>query len=104
MVLKAEAEAKDGTNKTWTFIVKDQINGAANNSRIVGAASLRNGNNPVPSLFLLDAEKKAVTFCERDTNGVWQVVRNLPLPFSEFSELRAVQFGGTGRTASRSSA
>lgn len=96
VVLKAEAEAKDGTNKTWTFIVKDQINGAANNSRIVGAASLRNGNNPVPSLFLLDAEKKAVTFCERDTNGVWQVVRNLPLPFSEFSELRAVQFGGTG--------
>lgn len=90
VVLKAEAGAKDGADQNWTFIVKDQINGAANNSRIVGAASLRNGNNPVPSLFLLDAERKAVTFCERDTNGVWQVVRNLPLPFSEFNELRAV--------------
>ncbi len=94
VVLKADAETKAATNKTWSFIVKDQINGAANNSRIVGAAALRNGSGT--SLFLLDAERKAVTFCERDTNGVWQVVRNLPLPFSEFSELNAVQFGGTG--------
>ena len=94
VVLKADAETKAATNKTWSFIVKDQINGAANNSRIVGAAALRNGSGT--SLFLLDAERKAATFCERDTNGVWQVVRNLPLPFSEFSELNAVQFGGTG--------
>jgi hypothetical protein len=68
--------------------VKDQINGAAGNSRIVGAAALRNGTNAVPSLFLLDAERKALTLCERGTNGVWEVVRNVLLPFTEFNELQ----------------
>ena len=94
VVLKSDASQKDTTNKTWTLTVKDQINGAAGNSRIVGACPLRNGANAVSSLFLLDAERKAVTVSERDTNGVWQVIRNLPLPFSEFSELRPVALGG----------
>jgi len=93
VVLKADADSKTDTNKTWTFAVKDQINGAASNSRIVGAASLRNGTNAVGSLFLLDAERKSVTLCERDTNGVWQVVRNLLLPFTEFNELQPVALG-----------
>src|SRR5439155_15535994 len=44
VVLKADAEPKNAnTNKTWAFAVKDQINGAAGNSRIVRAAPLRNG-------------------------------------------------------------
>ena len=94
VVLKADAEQKDATNKTWSFTVKDQINGAASNSRIVGACPLKNGNNAVASLFLLDAERKAVTLSERDSNGVWQVIRNLPLPFSEFTELQPVALGG----------
>lgn len=85
-----KAETKNETNKTWLFTVKDQINGAGSNSRIVGAASLRNGTNGVPSLFLLDAERKALTLCERDSNGVWQVIRNVLLPFSEFTELQPV--------------
>jgi hypothetical protein len=94
VVLKADAEQRDATNKTWTLTVKDQINGAAGNSRIVGACPLRNGNNAVASLFLLDAERKAVTISERDTNGVWQVIRNVLLPFTEFTELRPVALGG----------
>jgi hypothetical protein len=92
VVLKSDAEQKD--TKTWTLTVKDQINGAASNSRIVGASPLRNGNNAVASLFLLDAERKAVTISERDTNGVWQVIRNVQLPFTEFTELRPVALGG----------
>jgi len=92
VVLKSDAEQQD--TKTWTLTVKDQINGAASNSRIVGASPLRNGSNPVASLFLLDAERKAVTVSERDTNGVWQVIRNALLPFTEFSELRPVALGG----------
>lgn len=80
--------------KTWSFKVKDQVNGAANNSRIIGAAPLRNGTNAVASLFLLDAERKAVTLSERDSNGVWQVIRTLPLPFTDFTELRPVALGG----------
>ncbi len=87
-------ESKDGDKRNWGFAVKDQINGASGNSRIVGAAPLRNGASAVASLFLLDAERKAVTLCERDTNGVWQVARNVPLPFSEFNELRPVALGG----------
>lgn len=87
--------AREGTNQTWSFHVKDQINGAASNSRIVGAASLRNGTNAIASLFLLDAERKTLTLSERDTNGVWQVVRNLPLPFTEFTALEPVALGGT---------
>ena len=93
VVLKAEAGSGSSTNKTWAFAVKDQINGAAINSRIVGAAPLRNGTNPVASLFLLDAERKSVTLCERDTNGVWQVIRNLLLPFTEFNELQPLALG-----------
>lgn len=94
VVLKAETGSDGGTNKTWAFIVRDQINGASSQSRIVGAAPLREGTNALPALFLLDAERKALTLCERDTNGVWQVARNVSLPFAEFTELRPIALGG----------
>ena len=89
-----KAETKNETNKIWVFTVKDQINGAGSNSRIVGAASLSNGASSVPSLFLLDAERKALTLCERDSNGVWQVIRNVLLPFSDFTELQPLALRG----------
>jgi hypothetical protein len=56
---------------------------------------LPNGTNAVPSIFLLDAEHKQLTLCERDAAGVWQVVRNIDLPVSDFGGLRSVQLGGT---------
>jgi len=84
------------TNKpVWVFRVKDQINGAFSDSRIVGATAVMNGTNAVPSLFLLDAEHKQLTLCERDTNGVWRVTRNVDLPVSDFSGLQSVALGGT---------
>ena len=76
-----------------SFQVKEQINGVASNSRIVGAAALFNGTNRVASLFLLDAERKSLTLCERDAAGVWQVVRNRNLPVSDFTGLHAVGLG-----------
>ena len=79
----------------WVFRVKDQINGASSDSRIVGATAVVNGTNAVPSLFLLDAEHKQLTLCERDTNGVWRVARNVDLPVSDFSGLQSVALGGT---------
>jgi hypothetical protein len=97
VVLKSDGG--DGTNRTWSFTVKDQINGAAQNSRLVGAAPIRNGNNTVDSLFLFDAEKKVVTLSERNTNGTWQVVRNTTLPFTEFTELAALKLGATNANA-----
>src|SRR5207248_3254418 len=78
VVLKPDASQQNSTNKGWAFTVKEQINGSTPNSRLVGAAAVPNGTNPVASLFLLDAERKVLTLCERDKAGVWQVVRNLP--------------------------
>jgi hypothetical protein len=95
VVLKAKAASQDSSNGAgWVFEVKDQINGAGSNSRLTGAAALPRGTNTVASLFLLDAERKALTLCERDGAGVWQVVRNVPLPIAEFNGLQPVALGG----------
>jgi hypothetical protein len=90
-------EGGPGTNgkPAWSFVVKEQINGASSDSRIAGAAALRNGTNAIASIFLLDSERKALTLCERDAAGVWQVARNVPLPVSDFTSLRAVALGSS---------
>jgi FG-GAP-like repeat len=99
VVLRPE-QSQQGINKAaWSFVVKEQINGAASNSRIVAAASLRNGTNRIDSLFLLDAERKVLTLCDRNSAGTWQVVRNLPLPLTDFRSLQAVALGGTNPNA-----
>ncbi|HEV2692435.1 MAG TPA: VCBS repeat-containing protein [Verrucomicrobiae bacterium] len=97
-----EQKPKDTTTTNapdWTFRVKDQINGAASDSRITGATVVPNGKKAVPSLFLLDEEHKQLTLCERDTNGVWQVVKNIELPVASFPSLGTVQLGGTASVA-----
>jgi hypothetical protein len=94
VVWQVETNSAD-SKPTYSFRVKEQINGASSNSRIVAAAALPNGTNRIASLFLLDAERKALTLCDRDSSGVWQVVRNLPLPVSDFSGLQAVALGAT---------
>ena len=94
VVLEPEAKVAGSTNPpNWKFTVKDQINGSASDSRIVGAATVVNGANPVPSLFLFDAEHKQLTLCERDAAGVWQVVKNLDLPVTTFSAISSVTLG-----------
>ena len=80
----------------WSFRVKDQINGSASDSRIISVAVASNGRNKVPALFLLDAEHKQLTLSERDTNGVWQVIKNIDLPASGFGRVRSVDLGGPG--------
>jgi hypothetical protein len=96
VVLEQQTKTQDSTNKpTWVFRVRDQINGASSDSRIVGATAVSNGTNAVPSLFLLDAEHKQLTLCKRDTNGVWRVARNVDLPVSDFRGLQSVALGGT---------
>jgi hypothetical protein len=94
VVLKNDGGPGTNGKPAWSFYVKEQINGASSDSRITGAAALRNGTNGIASIFLLDAERKALTLCERDAAGVWQVVRNLPLPVSDFTSLRSVALGG----------
>lgn len=94
VVLKPEADAANPKNKPgWVFQVKEQINGAASNSRLIGATAVPHGTNAIPALFLLDAERKALTLCERDAAGVWQVVRNVALPVTDFTGLQSVAWG-----------
>jgi hypothetical protein len=96
VVLERDAKTQGSTNQPeWAFRVKDQINGAESDSRIIGATAIRNGTNAAPSIFMLDAEHKQLTLCERDTNGVWQIVRNVDLPVTDFSGLQSVALGGT---------
>jgi hypothetical protein len=93
VVLKSEKGAGDAAKATWSFVVKEQINGAAANSRILSAAPLAGGGQ-TPVLFLLDAERKALTVCERDAAGVWQAARNVQLPVSDFTALHPVALHG----------
>ncbi len=94
VVLKPDASVTGPTGRSgWKFVVKDQINGSAGNSRLVAAAAVPNGTNTIPALFLLDSEKKVLTLCQRDASGVWQVVRNIPLPVSDFGGLQPLALG-----------
>jgi FG-GAP-like repeat len=94
VVLEPEPKIAGSTNgPVYKFRVKDQINGSASDSRLVGAAAVVNGTNAVPSLFLFDAEHKQLTLCERDAAGVWQVVKNVDLPVTGFAALGAVKLG-----------
>jgi FG-GAP-like repeat len=95
VVLERATGSQISTNKPgWVFRVKDQINGAASDSRIVGATTARNGTNAAPSIFLFDAEHKQLTLCERDATGVWQVVRSVDLPATDFNRVQTVALGG----------
>lgn len=93
--LRAVTLEKDA-NGAWSFRVREQINGSASNSRIVAGAALREGKEKIPAMFLFDAEKKVLTLTQRDQAGVWKVVRNLPLPVTDFNAAQAVSFGNAG--------
>jgi hypothetical protein len=90
VVLQGDAS----TPGAWVFDVREQINGASANSRLVGAAALAREGGGVPTLFLLDVERKALSLCQRDDSGVWQVRSNIRLPFHEFSALVPLAFDG----------
>ena len=95
VVLERGEKISGSTNQpSWVFRVKDQINGAASDSRIVGATSIKSGKNSTPSIFLFDAEHKQLTLSERDKAGVWQVIRNVELPVTDFERVESVAFGG----------
>lgn len=84
VVLKANEGAQ------WSFDVKEQINGAASNSRLAAATALSQEGKAIPAIFLFDAERKALTLTERNESGVWEVTRNIALPFTDFQTLRPI--------------
>lgn len=103
VVLQKETEVLSNTNQPqWVLRITDQINGVARDSQIVGATMVKNGANGVPSLFLLDAQYNQLTLCQRNTAGVWRVVRNIPLPVSGFNGLQTVALGGARSSAVQS--
>lgn len=96
VVLEAEERAPSATNDArWVFRVKEQINGAASNSRLVAAAPLPQANGVPALLLLLDAERKAITLCERGADAIWRATREVPLPLADFRSLQPLALGGT---------
>jgi hypothetical protein len=95
-VVLQKGGATEASAQGWSFVVKDQINGAASNSRIVAATALPTAQSKIPWLFLLDAEKKCLSVCEKDTNGAWKVLRSQALPFAEFNELYPITLAKVG--------
>jgi hypothetical protein len=94
-VILQQGEQKETNNRPrWTFTVKEQINGAASNSRLIGAAALPHGPKNLPVMFLLDGERKALTVTEKDKAGVWHVLRNIPLPATDFLGLEGMSLAG----------
>ncbi len=92
--LRAVVLVSDGGEKpSWSFTVREQINGASSSSRIVAATTLAQAGSRSPLLFLLDAERKALTVSERDTNGVWKVAKTVELPVTDFTALAPVGLG-----------
>jgi hypothetical protein len=81
---------KSNEGSQWTFDVKEQINGSASNSRLAAATSLKQQGSKVPALFLFDAERKLLTLSERNDSGVWEVTKNIALPFTDFQALKAI--------------
>lgn len=84
----------EGTNKaSWSFVVREQINGASSNSRLVAATPMTAPGDKTPVLCLLDAERKVLTVAQRDGVGTWKIQKNLSLPVTEFSSAEAVATG-----------
>jgi hypothetical protein len=93
VMVPEKSSPADSPQSGWTFKVKEQINGSSPDSRIIGATAFRCSTNRNLTIFLLDAEHKALTCCERDETGGWQPVRNLQLPLNEFSKLDPLALG-----------
>src|SRR5687768_11422080 len=81
---------KSNAGSLWTFDVKEQINGAASNSRLAAATSMKQEGKKIPALFLFDAERKLLTLSERNDSGVWEVTKNIALPFTDFQALEPI--------------
>jgi hypothetical protein len=86
--------AEEVGKAAWTLKVKEQVNGAFSNSRVAAAAALPQPGSNLPVIALLDAERKWLTFSRKNEEGAWLVVKNIPLPATDFQSLQQIGVGG----------
>lgn len=105
VVLQQDPAVQGSTNKPpYKFRVKEQINGASSSSRIVGATCLQSSSDDKANLFLLDADRRVLTVCNRDSSGVWHTVRNIELPIVDFISILPVVISSTNANATNANA
>lgn len=80
--VRAVVLEKRSESGTWSFRVKEQINGASRSSRVSGILSADSGE-----LYFLDSGRRQISRCERNDDGVWTVVGNRKLPVNDFVSL-----------------
>ena len=74
---------------TWTFRVKEQINGESRSSRI--SAILPAANGKEHELYFLDTGRRQLSRCRRNQDGVWSVTDSRKLPVNDFNKLVQMQ-------------
>ena len=101
MVVEESGDATDRQAEgdvRFRFRVKEQINGAASSSRIVGASAVRDPISGEDYIFLLDEARSALGLCKPDASGVWKVFKSISLPFVD-GTLRTITLGQTSDVA-----
>jgi len=88
VVLEKRADAG-----TWSFRVKEQINGQSRSSRISAVLRLP-GEKEADRLCFLDSGRRQISLCERNADGVWKVVENRRLPANDFTTLVGIRLNG----------
>ena len=96
VVLEQQTKTPGSTNQPdWVFRVKDQINGAADNSRLVGAAAVRERHERNSLDFPARCRAQGVDVVRARRSRRLAGVRNVALPVSDFTGLQPVALGGT---------
>ncbi len=97
-VVLQEKPSPTSTNITWTFKIKDQINGIAGTSNLRAITSIPTTNS-TPVLCALDLGQKCLTFYERDPQSAWQPVKSIELPVLNFTRVFTLTMGTDHSTA-----
>lgn len=95
----ASLTTEEARKAVWSLKVKDQVNGAFGNSRIVAAAVLPPSGGALPAIAMLDAERKWLTLSLKNEEGAWQVAKNIPLPATDFHTMLPIGVGARGFNA-----
>lgn len=80
-------------NPNWTFRVIEQVNGSAANSEITSPIYLPKSGERPEILALLDTNKGQISYCTKDSSGVWTINKNLTLDVEDVLGLQTIRYG-----------